>query len=206
MSESAPVTEDDVSARKQRDNRRLRAVALKHSTILLSAITLWGAADYWAMGSGLALAQAISLLNAIFAGTVIAYLFHEWGHFGGARMAGAVSPVLKEPRSFFMFNFRDDLNTRGQFLSMSAGGSVANWGLVIALFILLPMQTWSQALLFATTFAIAVSVSVFEFPIMNRVMYGSDPAETIRNRQQESGNLPRNVGIAAGAAIWLFVI
>lgn len=197
---------DTNDARKERDRKRLRRVALRHSAAFLAALTLWGAADHWAAGSGLLLAQAIALANAVFAGTAIAYLCHEWGHFSGARLSGAVSPVLKEPQSFFMFNFKDDLNSRGQFLSMSAGGPVANWSLAAALFFLLPMETWSQALLFATTVAIAVSVSVFELPVINRVMYGDDPRQTIDVRLRESGSLPRYTGIAAGAAVWLMAI
>ena len=69
-----------------------------------------------------------------------------------------------------------------------------------------PLNTWSQAMLLATTFAIAVSVSVFEFPVINSVMYGEKPTETISKRQRESGNTPRTVGIIAGAVLWLLAI
>lgn len=193
-------------ARTARDRARLKRVAIRHSTIFLAAITLWGAADAWATASGWLLAETVALLNAVFAATTIAYLSHEWGHFTGARVSGAVSPVLKEPRSFFMFNFKHELNTRGQFLSMSFGGPVANWSLALATFILLPLETWSQALFFATTVAIAVSVSVFELPVINRVMYGDDPREVLDRRVSEAGNTPRTLGIAAGAVLFLAAI
>jgi putative flippase GtrA len=197
---------NDFADRKTRDRARLKKVALRHSTIVLAALTLWGVADAWALSSGWLLAETVAILNAIFAGTVIAYIAHEWGHFTGARISGAVSPVAKEPVSFFMFNFKDELNSRGQFLSMSVGGPFANWGLFVLTFMLLPLNTWSQAMFLATTFAIAVSVSVFEFPVINAVMYGEKPAETINKRQRESGNTPRTVGIIAGAALWLLAI
>ncbi len=197
---------NDVDDRLARDRARLKKVGLRHSATVLAALTLWGAADAWAISSGWLLADTVAILNAILAGTVIAYIAHEWGHFTGARISGAVSPVLKEPVSFFMFNFKDELNTQGQFLSMSAGGPFANWSLFILIFILLPLDTWSQALFLATTFAIAVSVSVFDFPIINRVMYGDNPAETIKKRQLESGNTPRTIGIIAGAILWLLAI
>ena len=206
MNESQTATEDEATARRRRDHRRLRRIATRHGAVLLGALTLWGAADLWATVSGWLLAETVALFNAVFAGTIIAYLFHEWGHFSGARLSGAVSPVLKEPRSFFMFNFRDDLNTRGQFLSMSMGGPVANWTLVVLLFFMLPLDTWSQSLLFATAVAIAVSVCVFEVPVINRVMYGDDPAEVLSIRQREAGTLPRNTGIAVGALVWLLAI
>ena len=196
----------NVEARKKRDNSRLRKIAIRHATIVLTAFTIWGTSDSWAAQSELFLAEMVSLINAIFAGVILAYIFHEWGHFAGARISGAVSPVAKKPVSFFMFNFKDELNTRGQFLSMSVGGPFANWGLFVLIFMLLPLNTWSQAMLLATTFAIAVSVSVFEFPVINAVMYGEKPAETINKRQRESGNTPRTVGIIAGAALWLLAI
>ena len=196
----------DVGARKKRDNSRLRKIAIRHAAIVLTAFTIWGTSDSWAAQSELFLAEMVSLINAIFAGVILAYIFHEWGHFAGARISGAVSPVAKKPVSFFMFNFKDELNTREQFLSMSAGGPFANWGLFVLIFTLLPLNTWSQAMLLATTFAIAVSVSVFEFPVINAVMYGEKPAETINKRQRESGNTPRTVGIIAGAALWLLAI
>ncbi|MCS5582332.1 MAG: hypothetical protein VB996_02535 [Pseudomonadales bacterium] len=196
----------DVEARKKRDNSRLRKIAIRHAAIVLTAFTIWGTSDSWAAQSELFLAEMVSLINAIFAGVILAYIFHEWGHFAGARISGAVSPVAKKPVSFFMFNFKDELNTRGQFLSMSVGGPFANWGLFVLIFMLLPLNTWSQAMLLATTFAIAVSVSVFEFPVINAVMYGEKPAETINKRQRESGNTPRTVGIIAGAALWLLAI
>jgi hypothetical protein len=197
---------NDVGDRKARDRARLKKVALRHGAIVLAALTLWGAADAWAISSSWLLAETVAILNAIFAGTVIAYIAHEWGHFTGARISGAVSPVLKDPVSFFMFNFKDELNTQGQFLSMSVGGPFANWSLFVLMFVLLPLNTWSQAMFLATTFAIAISVSVFEFPIINRVMYGDNPAETIKKRQRESGNTPRTAGIIAGAALWILTI
>ena len=196
----------DTDERKERDGKRLRSVAIRHGAALLAAFTLWGAADAWASASGWMLAETVSLLNAVFAGTAIAFIAHEWGHFTGARLSGAVSPVLKEPVSFFMFSFKDELNTRGQFLAMSFGGPTANWALVLLLFLLLPLETWSQALFLATAFAIAISVSVFELPVISRVMHGDNPAETIQGRLRETGNTPRNIGILGGAALWLIAI
>jgi hypothetical protein len=205
--ESTPQGEySEEAGRKHRDRARLKKIGTRHAMIVLAAFTIWGAADAWAISSGWFLAEVIALLNAVFAATIIAYTAHEWGHFSGARISGAISPVVKEPVGFFMFTFKDKLNSQGQFLSMSAGGQIANWSLAILMLILLPLDTWSQALFFATTVAIAVSVSVFEVPIMNRVMYGDDPTETVDQRQKEVGNMPRIAGIAVGALVWLIAI
>ena len=194
---------NDPVARKERDNARLKSIAFIHGAALLAALTLWGTADFWASDSGMLLAQGIALVNALFAGLVISYLMHEWGHFTGARVVGAVSPVLKEPKSFFMFTFKDEDNTREQFLAMSLGGPIANWSIVVLLLILLPLETASQALLLATTLAIAVSVSVFELPIIYRVTQGGEPQETLRQRLAEAGAIPRVAGITVGAVAWL---
>ncbi len=196
----------DVAKRRKRDFARLRAIGTRHGAAFLAAITLWGAADVWASTSGLMLAQLVALLNAIFAGVAMSYLAHEWGHFSGARLSGAVSPVLKEPTSFFMFNFKQELNSRSQFLAMSAGGPAANWSLALLVLVMLPIDTPSQAMLLATVTGIAVSVSVFEFPIINRVMYGNEPEQTIRQRQREIGNTSRWAALATGAVIWLIAV
>ena len=194
-------------ARKSRDLARLKAVGIKHGAAFLTAVTLWGAADYWAANTGLMLAQGIALLNALFAGVAISYLVHEWGHFTGARVAGAVSPVLKEPVSFFMFSFKHDLNSRKQFLSMSVGGPLGNWLLVLAVILLLPFETASQAMLLAATAAIAVSVSVFEVPIMIRVIRQDiDPEVAIETRLKEDKGIPRLAGIVVGAVLWLVMV
>ncbi len=197
---------DDIQEQRSRDLARMKKVGTKHAATVLAALTIWGAADYWASGSGLLLAEGIALLNALFVGVIIASIAHEWGHFSGARITGSVSPVMKEPVSFFMFTFKDEVNSREQFLAMSMGGPVANWLLVLGLFFLLPLETWSQALLLATTFAMAVSVCVFELPVINSVMYGENPDETIQRRLREIGNTSRIAGIAAGAAVWLLAI
>ena len=190
----------------ERDRERLKKVGAKHAATVLAAITIWGSADYWANGSGLLLAEIIAFLNALFVGVIIASIAHEWGHFSGARITKSVSPVMKDPVSFFMFSFKDELNTREQFLAMSVGGPTANWLLVIGLFLLLPLDTWSQALLLATTFGIAVSVCVFEIPVINRVMYGDNPSETVQRRLQEIGNASTYSAFASGAIVWILAI
>ena len=203
--ENQSITNDeDVAARKIRDASRLKKVALRHGAIVLTAITLWGVSDSWASSSNWLLAESVAILNAIVAGGILAYISHEWGHFTGARASGSISPVLKEPVSFFMFSFKDKLNTQAQFLSMSMGGPLANWTLCFLMFILLPFDTWSQKLLFATIFAIATSVSVFEFPVIKSVMHGNDSIEILNKRQKESGNTPFTAGIITGAMFLVF--
>ena len=187
------------------EKKRLVNVGQKHAAFVLGSLTLWGVSDYWAAESELILALGLALINSVVAGTIIASILHEWGHFLGARLSGSNAPLLEKTFSFFFFNFKDEGNTKSQFLQMSLGGPLANWSLVIGVFLLLPLETWSQILLIATMLSIAVSVSIFEVPIMLRLKDG-EPSVIIQKRLEEAGSKPRNIGIAAGALGALFWI
>ena len=190
---------------KAEEKKRLVNVGQKHAAFVLGSLTLWGVSDYWAAESELILALGLALINSVVAGTIIASILHEWGHFLGARLSGSNAPLLEKTFSFFFFNFKDEGNTKSQFLQMSLGGPLANWSLVIGVFLLLPLETWSQILLIATMLSIAVSVSIFEVPIMLRLKDG-EPSVIIQKRLEEAGSKPRNIGIAAGALGALFWI
>ena len=187
------------------EKKRLVNVGQKHAAFVLGSLSLWGVSDYWAAESELILALGLALINSVVAGTIIASILHEWGHFLGARLSGSNSPLLEKTFFFFFFNFKDEGNTKSQFLQMSLGGPLANWSLVIGVFFLLPLETWSQILLIATMLSIAVSVSIFEVPIMLRLKDG-EPSVIIQKRLEEAGSKPRNIGIAAGALGALFWI
>ena len=187
------------------EKKRLAKVGKKHAAFVLSSLTLWGASDYWAAESELILALTLALINSIVAGTIVASILHEWGHFLGARLSGSEAPLLEKTFSFFFFNFKDEGNTKSQFLKMSLGGPIANWSLVIAFFFLLPLETWSQVLFLATLLSTAVSVSIFEVPVMLRFREG-EPSEIIQKRLEEAGSSPRNFGILAGALGAIFWI
>ena len=187
------------------DKKRLIKVGQKHAAFVLGSMSIWGVSDYWAAESGLVLALGLALINSIVAGTIIASILHEWGHFLGARLSGSNAPLLEKTFSFFFFNFKDEGNSKGQFLKMSLGGPIANWALVVGFFFLLPLETWSQILLLATLLSIAVSVSIFEVPVMLRIQQG-EPSVIIQRRLEEAGSTPRNIGIIAGAVSAIFLI
>ena len=66
--------------------------------IAAAAISVWAAADTWYLVTGIWFAQVISIINAIFVGYVLGALFHEWGHYAGAKLSGATAPGLN-PRA-----------------------------------------------------------------------------------------------------------
>ena len=208
MSEQISTTDkSDNRPARVPDNVRLLNAVKYHGLAFLGAITLWGAADAWAQTSGLYVATIISVLNAFAAGSIISILFHEWGHFIGARLARSYSPMVPKPAGAFIFGFNFEKNTNDQFLSMSLGGPIANWLLVLLVFALIPMDSAGRAMLLAVTLANAISVCVFELPIVKRTMDGGDPeSELNAGLSNGSGDKGKVWGYGVGALVWLLVI
>lgn len=189
------------------DRARMQQIGSFHFALVMGALTLWGAAETWAQVTGWGIAQLAAVANAVVAGFVIASTTHEWGHFAGARLAGAVSPVLEEPRRhFFMFDFAMDQNDARQFLSMSWGGILAPWGAVLLVLLFVPLSIASGAVLCATLVWRAAAAGAFEVPVVLGTRRGGDPGAELGKRVAEGG-LPwsRKVGAVAGAA-WLALI
>ncbi len=189
------------AAERGKDLARLRRIGALHLVMAMAAITLWGAADAWAVASGWGLAQAVALANAAIAAIVLVSLVHEWGHYAGARLAGAEAPVFPKPvRYFFLF----DRNDRRQFLWMSAGGILAPWALVVLAVLCVPIDNASRAMLLAALVARAVQIAVFEVPVALNTAQGAEPRAELE-RQVKAGGLVRGrwIGLAAGALVWL---
>jgi hypothetical protein len=194
----------DEKQQQKRDLGRLKAVAFQHGAVATAILLLWGSAEDWSQESGGLLISVIAIASGFFGGTALAFLSHEWGHFSGARLSGAASPVLKERKSFFMFNFKTAVNSRAQFLAMSIGGPFANWLLVVLVLLALPSGSLAHAGLLATVAGVAVNVCVFEFPVISRVSYGSDPAETVAARLKETADngIGQNYGMMVGIVLF----
>ncbi len=157
----------------------LAGMLVRDGLTLLAALAIWGGADAWAQTSGLHLALFASVGNGIAAGWIIASLLHEWGHYAGAKLSGAVAPRIA-PSGFSFFRYRFDLknNSLEQFTYMSIGGNLAHWGLFLALLVLLPLETAGQAAITGAAFAFALFASIIEWPIIARTQRGEvQPAE-----------------------------
>ncbi len=197
------------AAAREIDRARMIQIGSFHFAMAMGALTLWGAAEAWAQITGWGLARFAADANALVAGFVITSTVPEWGHFTGARLTGAKSPVLEEPRRhFFMFDFPMDQNDTRQFVWMSWGGILAPWLPVVLVLGLVPLGITSAAVLFATLLARAVSIAVFEAPVVLRAERSGNPGAEL-GKQVASGGLKRGrqVGTAVGAAcfalIWL---
>jgi len=191
---------------RRQDFARLKSVGFQHGAIVVAIMTLWASANAWAQQTGMILAEGVSIAGGFFAGVALAFLFHEWGHFSGARLSGSISPVLGQRKSFFMFNFDLEKNSRGQFLAMSLGGPLANWGLVVVVLVTLPVINLATIMLLAATIGVAINVCIFELPVIQRVFHGAAPGQALPQRvaeQGRSGWLSKSAGLLVGAGVFL---
>lgn len=189
------------------DLARMKKIGSFHFTIIVGALTMWGAAVTWAQSTGWALADFAAIGSALVAGSVIPSALHEWGHLLGARLSGATSPVLDDPPGHFVvFDYKMDENDVKQFGWMSWGGIAAPWVPVFLALFLVPLSLTSGAVLFSTLFYKAVSVSAFEVPIAQAAAGHGEPGRALSESVKSGGlNRARKVGMAAGMACF-FVI
>lgn len=188
----------------EQDTKNLKSVGLIHLVAVMSAITLWGAADTWSTTSGWGLAWVVAIVNAGLAAHVIANIGHEWGHYTGARLAGSVAHPMDKPVGYyFMFNFPFDENDRRQFLWMSWGGIIAPWVLVALTMVCIPIDSASRALLLAMFVTRAVQVALFEVPVALRTSRGGDPQKELEQQLVGGFEQSRKWGWAVGAVAFL---
>lgn len=187
----------------QKDLSRLKKIGTWHGAAAFAALALFGAAEFWAVSTGLMLAHVVAIGNAFVAATALSGIFHEWGHFTGAKVAGSIAPVLKNPvRLYFFFNFDMTQNSVSQFISLSLGGIIANWVLVLLILLALPISSVAAAVLLAVAVARAVNVAFFEVPVVLRVRESQDPSKEL-DHQLETYGLRQMPGVIAGAFVFL---
>jgi len=207
--ENAASSDSDRAARSARDFQRLRNVAFSHAQYVVGGLLLLGASAVWLAESPGLLITVLSLAAGYIVGTMLGGIGHEWGHFTGARLSGSVSPVSKERKGFFFFNFKMEENSRAQFLAMSVGGPTGNWLLVLVALVALPAANpYAYAAIVATLTGIAVNVCVFEFPVIYDVSNGADPRQTIDQRLVDVAKTPwyQNAGMLTGLVVALLLL
>ena len=81
--------------------------------------------DTWAQASSLSAAPVIGAIGA-FLGMFLALLpVHEWGHYAGAKLTGAIAPRNPISKVFPMFHFDIERNTDAQFIATGLGGNIS---------------------------------------------------------------------------------
>ena len=177
----------------------LFSLLARDTAIALAALSLWAAADTWYLVSGLGFALAISVLDAIFVGYILGALFHEWGHYTGAKLSGASAPRVKpKGTSLFRFNFDMAANTQRQFHWMSFGGWVFHWGLLAILVLAMPFDSIGRIALASSVFGFILYATFIETGILRQTLGGSDPAETLSQLSAKTFQQAGIVGSVAG--------
>ncbi len=198
----------NLEALRALESARTKEIAQLHFAMVMGALTLWGAADAWVAVSDLMIARVVVVANALIAALVVTSVLHEWGHFAGARLSGAVSPVLEKPvKYFFMFDFKFDENDSRQFVWMSWGGILTPWLVVVLVLLLVPLDTVGRVVLLAAFVARAAQVSLFEVPVTLRALRGGDPRAELGKELKagfgRSRSLGNMIGVAVGALVLL---
>ncbi|MEM9174664.1 MAG: hypothetical protein AAGC67_05480 [Myxococcota bacterium] len=200
-----PAALRDFAAKLDRAN--MKKIGAFHFAMVMGALTLWGAAVAWAQTTGWAIAELAAVANAVIAATVISSTLHEWGHFTGARLSDAPSPVLDAPRNhYFMFDFKmADADVR-QFTWMSWGGIAVPWLLVVAALVLVPVGLTSGAALIATLVAKATSATHFELPIVRDANACGDHNEAFQRGIAGGLDASGRVGNVTGLVVFALLV
>lgn len=201
MSENASTAEG--AQELPADAAPVLRLAQRDAAIALAGLSLFAAADGWAVATELAFATGLSVLDGALVGVVLGTLGHEWGHFVAARHAGGVAPTRPLRSLFPMFDLDLERSDPHAFRAMSVGGNVAHWAVVVLLALLVGFGTPGRVALVAGAFGFAVSASVTEIPIIRRAYAGASPKESFRGLTRETLRRDRWIGAAAGLLVFL---
>lgn len=173
--ERQETTGQEAPAKEAPDEPSLPGLLLRDGLTLAAALAIWGGAEAWATVSGFAIAKALSVVNGIAAGLLVAGVLHEWGHYAGAKFTGAIAPRIRPQELTSLFRFQFDLrkNSVPQFTALGVGGNISHWLAFLALLALLPLETGGERALVAGAFAFALGASVLEAPIIFRALRGA---------------------------------
>ncbi len=145
--------------------------ALRDLVILALALAVWqleGTSRHAGGAGATALACSAAVLTAL-----CGYLFHEWGHWAGARLLSSVIEVPDRFATVFLFRFDADANDRAQFLGMSFGGFVASAVAVAILVAVLPLDAPAGRIALALVALGVLATFVLEVPVAWRVARGA---------------------------------
>ena len=177
----------------------LAGMLIRDIAVILAALSVWAAADTWHQATGLWLAEAVAVGDAILVGLLLASLFHEWGHYAGAASSGAsTTRVAPVGLSFFRFNFNYADNDLRQFHWMTYGGHVLHWSILILLLIAIPLDSLGRIALVSAVFGFVVFATFIEVNILRQTFAGEDPESVLNALTTEDIKKAGAVGTIGG--------
>ena len=204
MSESQ--TQEQTTHNEDGIEPSLQSMLLKDTLILLAAMSLWAAANSWFQFSELWIAKTLIVADAIIVGFIVASLFHEWGHYAGAKYSGAnTTRFSAKGLSIFRFNFDFEQNTNKQFLWMSYGGQIGNWGILGILFFSLPLTNLAEIVLVSSVFGFCIFALTVEYKIIWEVIRGLEPIASLKNLTARKLKSAQMIGGAGGITAIIFL-
>ncbi|MDX1580011.1 MAG: hypothetical protein R3360_00140 [Alphaproteobacteria bacterium] len=139
--------------------------------VVVAAAACYGLNEWYRATGSLVSLIAGSLITFLL-GFVFCYLSHEWGHYIGARLAGANIP-LGSGNGAFLGLFDPDRYSRRQFMWMGVGGDIGY--LIPAPVLIAVFWDWPplQGLAVAGAAFIVQSLSV-DVPVLWKIHKGAD--------------------------------
>ena len=133
--------------------------------------------DSWYAANGSLISLVAGWVGSFVLGFLIIYLSHEWGHYLGARLAGADIP-LGSGKGILLGLFDPEKHSRRQFMWMALGGEVGYF-IPAPLFILLfwdhpPLQGLALA-----GAAFIVQALYVDVPVLAKINRGADIQATL---------------------------
>lgn len=166
-----------------------------HLGVWVVAFCLFAASDSWSQLTGWHLASALNVLTGVIAGFVTVNLLHEWFHYFGARATSASYSINARP-SMFIYDWKFEENSLGQFYVMSIAGTVGGMLAVLLVFSAVEPDSAGRAAVCGGAVASFALGSLIEWPVLARTRRSHNPLAEL------SRLTPRALGTAgAGSAV-----
>jgi hypothetical protein len=178
---------------------KLHRMLLKDGAVAFAALSLWAAADTWYQVTGLWLAQIVAVGYGILVGVLLAALFHEWGHYAGAKASGAVAPRISlSGLTLFRYNFKFSANDSRQFHWMTYGGHIGHWSIFLLLVIMLPLDALGRIALVSGAFGFNAFATFIEYNVVKDTWAGADPKTRLNAITSKDFQQATVIGAIAG--------
>ena len=187
------------------DRSALLAALAVHAGLVGVALFVGWVVDVWARTSGSFLVDGIGLVVGFGVGLVVVGLLHEWGHYAGAKLSGALAPRTRATAIFPVFLFDIERNSTAQFVAMSSGGQLAQWAITILFLVGGDDSAAAHGLQAGMLFS-AVAASALEAPILVDALRRGSGIEAWQAYLPNRGAIgKRSFGIGL-AAVLIFAI